>query len=78
MKKKSVDFKKLFKNLIRTWKYVKKYKLNLILYIFISLCISGIGIISPYFTSRLLLYVTDGKFNLTFVNPEETLLPLSL
>ena len=64
MKEKAVDFKNLFKNLIRTWKYVKKYKLNLMLYIFISLCISGIGIISPYFTSRLLLYVTDGKFNL--------------
>ena len=62
--KKKIDFKNLFKNLGKTWKYVRKYRKNLIGYIIISLLIAGVGVVAPYFTSKLLLYLTDGEFNL--------------
>lgn len=65
--KKKIDFDNLFKNLGKTWIYVKKYKSNLFIYILISLIISGIGVLLPYLTSRLLIYLTGGKFNLLII-----------
>ena len=65
--KKKIDFDNLFKNLGKTWTYVKKYKSNLFIYILISLIISGIGVLLPYLTSRLLIYLTGGKFNLLII-----------
>jgi len=62
--RKKVDMDNFFKNLGKTWNYVKKYKFNLFIYILISLLISGIGVVVPYFTSKVIIYLTDEKFDL--------------
>ena len=62
--KKKLDLKNLFTNLKKTWKYVKKYKKNLFIYLFISLLLSLFGILAPYLTSRLIIYLTNGQFNI--------------
>lgn len=62
--KKKLNYKKLYRNLQRTWQYVKKYKINLFIYLFISLILSLFGILVPYLTSKVIIYLTDEKFNL--------------
>lgn len=49
-------------NLKRTWKYIKRAKINLIGYLFVSIFESVISVILPIVSAHVILNITDGLF----------------
>lgn len=54
--------KDLFKNLRKTWYYVKDYKLQMFLYVFLNFLSILINLVIPILSSRIIIYLTDNKF----------------
>lgn len=62
-KKKKNELKGTFKNLIKSWRFIKEQKLKLFGCLFFSLLLCTISVITPLLSAKLLLGLTDGIFD---------------
>ena len=63
MKKEKINKKETWQNFKQTFKYIKKHKLKIFIYIICMLLISISGILVPYLTAQELLAITGTDFN---------------
>ena len=56
------DFKSIWRNLKKSWMFIKDEKKYLILFLVFSLCLSAVSIITPLLSAQMLIYLTDGLF----------------
>ncbi len=62
-KKKKNELKGTFKNLLKSWRFIKEQKLKLFGCLFFSLLLCTISVITPLLSAKLLLGLTDGIFD---------------
>lgn len=62
-KKKKNELKGTFKNLIKSWRFIKEHKFKLFGCLFFSLLLCTISVITPLLSAKLLLGLTDGIFD---------------
>ena len=62
MKKNSFKVKDIFRNIKRSWRFVKKEKKRLFILLFFSLVMCVMSVIAPVFSAKMLLSITDGLF----------------
>ena len=62
MKKNSFKVKDIFRNIKRSWRFVKKEKKRLFVLLFFSLVMCVMSVIAPVFSAKMLLSITDGLF----------------
>lgn len=63
---KKISFKKykdIFRNIKKSWKYVKEEKKRLFICLFFSVLLCVMSVIAPMFSAKMLLSITDGLFN---------------
>ena len=56
-------YKDIFRNIKKSWKYVKKEKKRLFICLFFSVLLCVMSVIAPMFSAKMLLSITDGLFN---------------
>lgn len=61
--KKKIKFQETWQALKKTWKYSKKYKKYLFLFILVSILSIAVGVITPLLSAKLLLNMTSGLLN---------------
>lgn len=61
-KKEKLNKKVLMANLKEVWKYMRRYKKHIILYVLFVLFTTGLGVILPLISAKIVLYLTDGLF----------------
>ncbi len=57
-----MELKSILNNFKNTWKFVKKDKKYLILFLIFSLILCGISVITPLLSAKMLLFLTNGLF----------------
>lgn len=62
-KKKKNELKGTFKNLLKSWRFIKEHKFKLFGCLFFSLLLCTISVITPLLSAKLLLGLTDGIFD---------------
>ena len=56
------DFKSIWRNLKKSWVFIKDEKKYLILFLVFSVCLSAVSVITPLLSAQMLIYLTDGLF----------------
>ena len=56
------NFKGIFRNIKKSWRFVKKEKKRLFICLFFSLLLCGMSVLAPVFSAKMLLNITDGLF----------------
>jgi len=56
------NLKGIFRNIKRSWRFVKKEKIRLFICLFLSLVLCVMSVIAPIFSADMLLSITDGLF----------------
>ena len=62
---KKVEFNKykdIFRNIKKSWKYVKEEKKRLFICLFFSVLLCGMSVLAPVFSAKMLLSITDGMY----------------
>ena len=62
-KKKKNELKGTFKNLLKSWRFIKEHKFKLFGCLLFSLLLCLISVITPLLSAKLLLGLTDGVFS---------------
>ncbi len=62
-KKEKINYKEIWFNLKRTWKFTKPYRGKLIFYIILSIIVTLIGIAIPLISAKILINITNGIFD---------------
>ena len=62
-KKKKNELKGTFKNLIKSWRFIKEHKFKLFGCLLFSLLLCLISVVTPLLSAKLLLGLTDGVFD---------------
>jgi len=62
VKKNNKKIKDIFRNIKRSWRFVKKEKKRLFVCLFFSLLLCGMSVFVPFFSAKMLLTITDGLF----------------
>lgn len=63
---KKIGFKKykdIFRNIKKSWRFVKEEKKRLFICLFFSVLLCVMSVIAPMFSAKMLLSITDGLFN---------------
>lgn len=55
-------YKDIFRNIKKSWKYVKEEKKRLFICLFFSVLLCGMSVLAPIFSAKMLLSITDGKY----------------
>ena len=55
-------FNGVFRNIKKSWRFVKKEKNRLFICLFFSLILCGMSVLAPVFSAKMLLNITDGLF----------------
>lgn len=61
--KKNKEKSNFWKNVKKTWQYIKDARINLIGYVFVSIIEAVIGAILPLVSAKIILSITDGVMN---------------
>jgi len=62
---KKINFKKfkgIFRNIKKSWKFVKEEKKRLFICLFFSVLLCGMSVLAPIFSAKMLLSITDGLY----------------
>ena len=62
MKKNNFKVKDIFRNIKRSWRFVKKEKKRLFILLSFSLIMCVMSVLAPVFSAKMLLSITDGLF----------------
>ena len=61
---KRLKVKDIFRNIKKSWRFVRKEKKRLFLCLFFSLVLCGMSVLVPFFSAKMLLSITDGLFGI--------------
>ena len=63
MKKINISkYKDIFRNIKKSWRFVKEEKRRLFICLFFSLLMCGMSVLAPIFSAKMLLSITDGLY----------------
>ena len=62
-KKEKVNYKEIWMNLKRTWKFTKPYRSKMIFYIIFSLLLTVAGVLIPLVSAKMLINISNGLFD---------------
>lgn len=64
MKKNKFKVKDMFRNIKKSWRFVKEEKIRLFILLFLSVILCVMSVIAPAFSAKMLLSITDGLFGM--------------
>ena len=55
-------YKDIFRNIKKSWRFVKEEKRRLFICLFFSVLLCGMSVLAPIFSAKMLLSITDGLY----------------